>query len=105
MSETDYVRVEPGGFAALDYPGTPVPDSGVLDGDRFWLGRELDRLDDRTMVLAVGANASPSGLADKLGRAGVTGAVGMVRAEVAGLTVGHSAHVSRRGCVPAGPYA
>ena len=105
MSATEYVRVEPSALVPLDYPGTPAPDSGVLDGERFWLGRELDRLDGRTMVLAVGANASPSVLADKLHRAGVTGAVGMVRAEVTGLAVGHSAHVSRRGYIPAGPHA
>ena len=105
MSAPEYLRLTPRAVVALDYPGTPVPGSGVLDGDRFWPGRELDRLDDRTMVLAVGANASPSVLAYKLRRAGVTGAVGMVRAEVTGLAVGHSAYVSRRGYIPAGPYA
>jgi hypothetical protein len=105
MSPLEYVRVRPGVLAALDYPGTPAPGSGVLHGDRFWLGRDLDRLDDRTMVLAVGANAAPAVLAAKLRRAGVAGVVGMVRAEVAGLGVGHSAHVSRRGYIPAGPYA
>lgn len=105
MSPLEYIRVRAGVLAALDYPGTPAPGSGVLDGDRFWLGRDLDRLDDRTMVLAVGANAAPSVLAAKLRRAGVAGAVGMVRAEVTGLGVGHSAHVSRRGYFPAGPYA
>ena len=105
MSPLEYVRVRPDVLAASDYPGTPAPGSGVLDGDRLWLGRDLDRLDDRTMVLAVGANAAPSVLAAKLLRAGVAGAVGMVRAEVEGLGVGHSAHVSRGGYIPAGPYA
>ncbi|MGH3453627.1 MAG: hypothetical protein ACRDPQ_13015 [Nocardioidaceae bacterium] len=105
MSPSEYVDVEPAAVVALDYPGTPAPASGVLDGDRFWIGRELDRLDDRTMVLAVGSNAAPSVLADKLRRVGVTGSVGMVRTEVAGLAVGYSAHVSRRGYIPAGPYA
>ena len=105
MSPLEYVPVRPAVLAALDYPGTPAPGSGVLDGDRFWLGRELERLDDRTMVLAVGANAAPAVLAAKLRRAEVGGAVGMVRAEVSGLGVGHSAHVSRGGYIPAGPYA
>lgn len=105
MSPSEYVNVEPAAVAALDYPGTPAPASGVLDGDRFWIGRELDRLDDRTMVLAVGSNAAPSVLADKLRRVGVAGSVGMVRTEVAGLAVGYSAHVSRRGYIPAAPYA
>jgi hypothetical protein len=105
MSLSEYVDVEPAAVAALDYPGTPAPASGVLDGDRFWIGRELDRLDDRTLVLAVGSNAAPSVLADKLRRVGVTGSVGMVRTEVARLAVGHSAHVSRRGYIPAALYA
>jgi hypothetical protein len=105
MSPLEYVRVRPGALAALDYPGTPAPGNGVLDGDRFWLGRELDRLDDRTMVLAVGANAAPAWLATKLRRVEVAGVVGMVRAVVGGLGVGHSAHVSRGGYIPAGPYA
>ncbi|MGH3485884.1 MAG: hypothetical protein ACRDPQ_21895 [Nocardioidaceae bacterium] len=105
MSPSEYVDIEPAAVPALDYPGTPARASGVLDGDRFWIGRELDRLDDRTMVLAVGSNAAPSVLADKLRRVGVTGSVGMVRTDVAGLAVGYSAHVSRRGYIPAGPYA
>ena len=105
MSPLEYVPVRPAVLDALDYPGTPAPGSGVLDGDRFWLGRDLERLDDRTMVLAVGANAAPAALAAKLGRAEVAGAVGMVRAEVSGLGVGHSAHVSRGGYIPATSYA
>jgi hypothetical protein len=105
MSPLEYVRVRPGVLAALDYPGTPAPGSGVLDGDRFWLGGDLDRLLDRTMVLAVGANAAPAVLAAKLDRAGAAGAVGMLRAEVEGLGVGHSAHVSRGGYIPAAPFA
>jgi hypothetical protein len=104
MSSSEYVDVEAAAVAALDYPGTPTPSSGVLDGDRFWIGRELERLDDRSMVLAVGSNATPSVLADKLRRVGVTGSVGMMRTEVAGLGVGHSAHVSRGGFIPASPY-
>jgi hypothetical protein len=90
--------------AALDYPGTPAPSSGVLDGDRFWPGRDPGRLDGRRVVLAVGSNAAPAVLAGKLRRAGAAGPVPMLRAEVAGLGVGHSAHVSTGGYVPAAPF-
>jgi hypothetical protein len=106
MAAQEYVRVDAvPTLSALDYPGMPPTGPGVLDGDRFWPGRDLGRLDDRHLVLAVGSNASPSVLAGKLRRAGASGAVPMVRVEVDGLAVGHSAHVSRGGYVPAGPYA
>ena len=91
-------------LSALDYPGTPAARSGVLEGDRYWPGRDPGRLDGRTLVLAVGSNASPAVLAAKLRRAGATGPVPMMRAEVDGLAIGHSAHVSRGGYVPAAPY-
>lgn len=106
MSGQEYVRIDVAeSLSALDYPGTPAPASGVLDGDRFWIGRDAGRVDDRTLVLAVGSNAAPTVLAGKLRRAGATGPVPIVRAEVEGLAVGHSAHVSRGGYVPAAPYA
>jgi hypothetical protein len=106
MATQEYVRVDAvPRLSALDYPGTPPTDSGVLDGDRFWPGRDPGKLDGRHLVLAVGSNASPGVLTGKLRRAGATGSVPMVRVEVDGLAVGHSAHVSRGGYVPAAPYA
>jgi hypothetical protein len=97
----DVTRARP----ALEYPGAPASGTGLLDGDRFWIGRDAGRLDGRSLVLAIGSNAAPAVLAGKLHRAGVTDPVPFVRAEVHGVAVGHSAHVSRGGYVPAAPYA
>ncbi len=106
MFDREWVRVDAGGtLSALDYPGTPVRDRGVLDGDRFWPGRRLASVDTRRLVLAVGSNADPAVLAGKLLRAGATEPVSMVLARVVGLAVGHSAHVSPGGYLPAAPYA
>lgn len=106
MSRPEYVSLDTSApYAALDYPGTPAPESGVLEGDRFWLGRDPGPLEGRRLVLAVGANAAPAVLARKLARAGASGPVAMVLGEVTGLAVGHSAHVSLGGYLPAGPYA
>jgi hypothetical protein len=106
MADQEYVRIDAlTALAALDYPGVVAPGTGVLDGDRFWLGGHPDRLDDRRLVIAVGCNAAPAVLAGKLRRAGASGSVPIVRAEVTGIAVGHSAHVSRGGYVPAAPYA
>lgn len=105
MPDQEYVRIDVAAdLPALDYPGAPPPRSGVLEGDRFWPGRRADRLDHRSLVLAIGANAVPAVLAGKLRRAGATGLVPIVRAEVEGLAIGHSAHVNRGGYVPAAPY-
>jgi hypothetical protein len=106
MFDREWVRVDPGaGLSALDYPGTPVRAGGLLDGDRFWFGRRLASVRDRRLVLALGSNADPAVLAGKLRRAGATGPVSMVLARVMGLAVGHSAHVSPGGYLPAAPYA
>jgi hypothetical protein len=106
MAEQEYVRIAAAaGVAALDYPGVAAPRSGILDGDRFWPGRTAEGLDGRRLVLTVGCNGDPAVLAGKLRRAGATGPVPMVRAEVTGLGIGHSAHVSRGGYLPAAPYA
>jgi hypothetical protein len=106
MFDREWVRVDAGAvLSALDYPGTPVRESGLLDGDRFWPGRRLASVDGRRLVLAVGSNADPTVLAGKLRRAGATGPVSMVLARAVGLAVGHSAHVSPGGYLPAAPYA
>jgi hypothetical protein len=106
MFDREWVQVGAGGtLSALDYPGTPVRASGLLDGDRFWPGRRPQSVDGRRLVLAVGSNADPAVLAGKLRRAGATGAVSMVLARAVGLAIGHSAHVSPGGYLPAAPYA
>lgn len=66
--------------------------------------RGLD-FDARPPVLAVGANAAPEVLAEKLGgRLGASG-VPAVRAEARDLAVVHSAHFTRYGAIPATPLA
>ncbi len=98
------------------YPGTPPPGSGLLDGARFHR-LTPDRLDralttaraapvrDRCLVVAVGSNASPAVLLRKLAAGEVDSTVPFVAAEVVGLRVGHSAHVSRAGYIAAAPIA
>lgn len=105
------------------YPGPPAPAAGVLLGDHFapvpddgtadTLGPRLDavlrtvrapRLVGRHAVVAVGSNAAPGVLATKLRRGGVDVVAPMVRGRVAGVAIGHSAHVSRAGYVAAAPY-
>jgi len=61
-------------------------------------------LDDRTPVLAVGSNADPDWLRAKLLRHEASPVVPMTLARVGGLRVGHSAHVSIPGFLPAAPY-
>ncbi|MEV5956135.1 hypothetical protein AB0M11_20575 [Streptomyces sp. NPDC051987] len=89
----------------LTYPGAWPRTSALLDGDRLL---PLDRLvpgDGRVPVLAVGSNASPAQLQHKMAESAVAGPIPMVRAQVAGLDVGVSAHVSRVGYVSASPVA
>lgn len=59
-------------------------------------------------MVAVGSNASPTVLQRKLDATGFTAADvrrRLVTVNVGGLTVGHSAHVARRGYIPAAPVA
>lgn len=76
----------------LDYPWP----------DRFEPGPDVPR-HGRTLVLAVGSNASAAVLRRKL--AGVDPSVPSAECTVAGLAVGHSAHVSADGYIPAAPFA
>jgi len=81
------------------YPGTPVDRSDPIDpGD-------LEPDSGRTLVLAVGSNASRAVLRRKLERFGVAPEVSFIRATVCGLRVGHSAHISVPGYIPAAPVA
>jgi hypothetical protein len=79
------------GFDPLDYPWTAsAPEATKLSTE------------GRTLVVAVGSNASPAVLARKL--AAVEPTVPMAECVVTGIAVGHSAHVSAGGYVPAAPY-
>jgi hypothetical protein len=98
--------------APARYPGPPAPGSGLLADGRFepLSPDELSRLgkppyDDRVLVVAVGANASPAVMHRKLRREGREGPVPFLAATLTGVAVGHSAHVSVPGYVPAAPYA
>jgi hypothetical protein len=98
--------------APVRYPGAPAPGSGLLVDGRFepLSPEDLNRLgqppyDDRVLVVAVGANASPAVLHRKLRRDGLAVRVPFLAATLTGVAVGHSAHVSVPGYVPAAPYA
>jgi hypothetical protein len=93
------------------YPGTAAECSGVLEDGRFTpmpvadlLAGCGDRRETRTAVVAVGSNASPAVMHRKLSRHGVGGRVPLVSGTLVGCAVGHSAHVSVPGFVPAAPY-
>jgi hypothetical protein len=89
------------------YPGTAATCSGLLEGGRFTPRPACDLLAgaaSRTLVVAVGSNASPAVMHRKLARHGVSGPVPLVAAKLTGCAVGHSAHVSVPGFVPAAPY-
>lgn len=58
----------------------------------------------RTAVAAVGSNASPGVLVRKLAPGG-PGVVMLETRQLPGVLVGHSAHVSLGGYIPAAPYA
>ncbi|MFW0787617.1 hypothetical protein AAFP35_24235 [Gordonia sp. CPCC 206044] len=83
-------------FPAHDYPWTSPHRRQQTD-------LHPDRLDGRRLVVAVGSNASPAVLRAKL--SGDPAAMPPLMAvAISGLAVGYSAHVSRRGYVPAAPY-
>jgi hypothetical protein len=87
----------------LLYPGAWPRESGILHGDRLLpLDGPVD--EGRTPVLAVGSNANPGQLRDKMGELGINSPVPMVRSRVTGIGVGVSAHVSRLGYVSASPF-
>jgi hypothetical protein len=95
-----------------DYPGPRAPCSGRLQDGRFTPldPDELSRLGgsrytDRLLVVAVGSNASPAVVHRKLHQRDCSDHVVFVAATLTGCSVGHSAHVSVPGFVPAAPFA
>lgn len=85
------------------YPGTRPPTSGLLHDGSYSRLDVLPSVAERYVVVAVGSNASPAVMNRKLAKDGVNNNVPFVLAEVTGLRVGHSAHVSRAGFIPAAP--
>lgn len=116
----------------LSYPGRPIREPGLLDGDEFltvtprsgppgdWIvttatGRacSLDdhlsaaghaRLADRHPVLAIGSNAAPGQLRHKLLAHAAPVVVPMFPVRVRGIAIGVSGHISAAGYVSASPY-
>jgi hypothetical protein len=85
------------------YPGTRPPASGLLHDGSYSRLAVPPSTAERYVVVAVGSNASPAVMHRKLATNGVDGTVPFIHAEVTGLRVGHSAHVSRAGYIPAAP--
>lgn len=90
------------------YPGTAAACSGLLVDGALLTGDSAQAPQDseeRSLVVAVGSNASPAVLHRKLASAAVSTVVPFVRVTLRGLGIGHSGHVSRAGYVPAAPFA
>ncbi|ORM33401.1 hypothetical protein [Williamsia sp. 1135] len=100
-----------------EYPGRPVPGLGLLHEGRFSTAIDVDdlsadlrrhRLADlagRTAVLAIGSNACAAVVLRKLASVGVDATVPFLSGSAPGISVGHSAHRSVAGFIPAAPYA
>lgn len=88
---------------ASAYPWAEPPRAGLLTPEELLEGAECPDLGGRTPVAAVGSNASPTILRHKLGALLASG-LPLVTAEIEGLAVGHSAHVSARGYIAAAPF-
>ncbi|WP_425956708.1 hypothetical protein [Xylanimonas sp. McL0601] len=97
------------------YPFRPAEHDGVMIGAAYVPARSLAEVDtclavegvapleQRTPVLAVGSNASPSRMLWKLEQAGASTVLPFLQVRATDLTVGFSAHVSRAGYVAAAP--
>ncbi|MFO8076371.1 MAG: hypothetical protein R6T85_09670 [Egibacteraceae bacterium] len=79
--------------------------AGAGDLDAALSSLHATPLRARAPMVAVGSNAAPAQLRAKLLRWGAPVVVPALQARVAGLGVGHSAHVARAGYVPAAPFA
>lgn len=98
----------------MEYPGRAVAGTGVLVRDQYRhvatvddIERELHwaatpELSQRQAVVAVGSNACAAVMRRKL--ADVDGCVPFVRGTVSDISVGHSAHRSVAGFIPAAPF-
>lgn len=100
-----------------EYPGRPVPGPGLLHHGQFFTVSEVGDLDgglqvrglpdlaERTAVVAIGSNACAAVVRRKLESVGVDSSVPFCAGAVAGIAVGHSAHRSVAGFIPAAPLA
>lgn len=94
-----------GGIGAARLAAAPVGTEPTLADLLARLGAVP--LAERTLVVAVGSNAAPRVIRRKYAGGGLRGPLvtPFARCTVSGLAVGCSAHVSRRGYVPAAPFA
>ena len=88
---------------ALDYPFAIPAGSYVLraDGPEAVDGVDGEALRDRVPVLAIGANAAPERLREKLGPPPAGEGLPVLAARLHGFDVVYSAHISPYGAVPA----
>ncbi|GLI27134.1 hypothetical protein ARHIZOSPH14_13760 [Agromyces rhizosphaerae] len=104
---------ESGEFPVRTEPGRGIGSACVTAGsstatvDELLAREGVAPLAERTLVVAIGSNASPAVIAGKYARAasGCPWATPFLTGTLHGVAVGHSAHVSRRGYIPAAPYA
>ena len=102
----------------LQYPWDPPEFSGLVHGVDFLpleLAAGLDDalaeanaapLEDRSLVVSIGANSSPDVMRRKFAsyHHPVSPVLPLVRGQLHDIAVGHSAHVSRAGYIAAAPY-
>lgn len=98
------------------YPGRAVPGPGLLRDGRFVAMADLGDLkaglraggladlSGRTAVLAIGSNACAAVVLRKLESVGVDASVPFISGRAPGIAVGHSAHRSVAGFIPAAPH-
>ncbi len=81
--------------------------AGVTTVERLLAREGAAPIAERTLVVAIGSNASPEVIAGKYANAasGCHWATPFLTGVLHGVGVGYSAHVTRRGYIPAAPHA
>jgi len=69
------------------------------------LRHNVPAVDARALVVAIGSNASPAVMRNKLRQHGESPVLPMIRGTLEDVGIGHSAHVSAAGYLAAAPYA
>lgn len=106
LLESGIVDLDPEGSddAPTEAQGRALVDAAAID--QVLAAESAAPLAERTLVVAVGSNQTPETIARKYARSGrdLQIATPFVRCTVHGLAVGHCAHTSARGYVPAAPF-
>lgn len=99
-----YRRLSPKELRRLGQAKVDVPAKGQQKSLNFeLLMSNATQVDSRQLVVAVGSNASPAVMRRKFMAEKVTTTIPFIKGIVAGLRIGHSAHVSTPGYIPAAP--